>query len=128
MKNNQFCEILHEHLGDISAKLDTVRANLGKLSQESEEALQTKITSAKVQLEEEKQKTESLKAQFTAWPEAKEAEVKTPIDERKTQRQQGKLTARADNAEDYAIAATYLLLTRLVKPKSQRLKHLKPGL
>ncbi|MBP0000219.1 MAG: hypothetical protein J7641_14675 [Cyanobacteria bacterium SID2] len=104
-KIDRFTESLNQRLVDFEAKLTTVKSNLEKLSQESEEAVQTKLADATSQIEARKQEAESLKAKFTEWVEAKKTEAKSTIDEWKAKKEQEKLLARADRAEEYAVAA-----------------------
>jgi len=105
---DQFCDTLKTRLNATEEKVQLLKANLGKLPQQSEQALQKCLAETRAKVEGEKKKVEKAQASLKARAEQKVGEIKEAIGQWKAKREVSKLHARADRAEQYAADAIFV--------------------
>lgn len=99
---DKFCDDLKVRLNGIDQHLTQMKDKLDASRKEDEAAFRSLIDGAQRGLEEQRKEAEDTRAKFKARVDAKQAEVKTKIDEWKKGRETKKLVNRADDAEEYA--------------------------
>ncbi len=100
-----FCENLRDKLNNAESSLNRVSENLKSAPQQAADAIRSRIDTAKAQHQANVQKVADTKAKLDEGLQAKKDEVESDIAVWKTNRELHKLERRADNAEDYAVAA-----------------------
>lgn len=112
-KIDQFCESLRQQLTKLESRVEQAQANLEAAPKKTEQALKEQLAEAKANIEAKKQEAEDAKTKLETWIEAKKTETEASIEEWKTKREQEKLIARADRAEEYAASAIVFALAAI---------------
>jgi hypothetical protein len=102
---DKLCDDLKDRLNGIDQRLTQMKDKLDASRKEDEAAFRANIEEARRGLEGQRKEHEDARSRFKARVEAKQAEVKSKIDEWKKGRETKKLVDRADAAEQYACAA-----------------------
>ena len=104
-KIDQFCETLRQQLTKLESQVEQAQTNLKEAPKKTEQALKEQLAEAKAKIEAKKHEAEDAKTKIDEWIEAKKAETEASIEEWKTKKEQEKLVARANRAEEYAASA-----------------------
>lgn len=104
---------LQTKLDEIASQVEKVKGSLKVASKEAEETIKSKMNDTKAKLESKKQEIADSKAKLEERIQTKKSEVASQIADWKTKREQDKLVARANRAEEYAAAAILLALAAI---------------
>ena len=100
-KASKFCDSVHDKLGDLQGRIDTLRSNIGT----TEHSLHEKLHEVRHKGESSKHAIKVARANLEQWLTEKKTEAKSTIDQWVENRETQKLAARAQKAEDGAWTA-----------------------
>jgi hypothetical protein len=97
-KVSRFCDSVHEKLGTLEGRMDSLKLNAGSTCHH----LQEQLDEVRHEGETTKQSISEARSNLEEWGEEKKAETKDMIDRWIENRETQKLTARAQKAEECA--------------------------
>lgn len=97
-KVSRFCDSVHEKLGMLEGRMDSLRSNAGS----TWHFLQEKLGEVRHKGEAAKQAVMQARTKLEKWDNEQKAEAKDTIDKWIENHETRKLVARAQTAEDYA--------------------------
>jgi hypothetical protein len=97
----KFCDSVHEKLGSLEGRMDSLKLNVGT----TWHSLQEKLDEVRHAGEARKQAVTQARASLEKWLREKEAEQQSTVDRWVENRETQKLAARAQKAEDCAGSA-----------------------
>jgi hypothetical protein len=100
-KLGKFCDNVHEKLGALEGRMESLRLNIGT----TWHSLQGKLDEVRDKGDAAKQAVTQSRIKLEQWDNEKKAEAKDTIDQWIENRETGKLAARAQAAEDHAVVA-----------------------
>src|SRR5690242_12441690 len=103
-KIDTFCNTMKERLTSVDEKLTRLRSSVETVRKEDEAAIRARLDHAKKTFEARRKEDEEARERFHERIQEKKEEVQARVDEWKKQRDTKKLVARAEAAEQRALA------------------------
>ncbi len=119
---DNFTNQLHDRLEAIEERAKALRKGIQSIPKETQAEIQSKLDGVKSNLDAKKQEFDEYRAKLKTQFDAKEAEVKSQVEDWKTRREVTKLEQRADQAESYANTAIFLAMATMEEAEKATLE------